>query len=66
MKGITESLAGRVAIIDLLGLSQAELTGRTGQPFIPDHHWPTEEVTSLSDILPTHLDGVISGTQPQP
>jgi hypothetical protein len=37
MRGITESLAGRVAIVDLLGLSQAELDGRAAlsQPFVP-------------------------------
>lgn len=41
MQGITESLAGRVAIIDLLGLSQAELDGRAEkvEPFIPDSAW---------------------------
>ena len=41
MKGVTESLAGRVAIIDLLGLSQAELDGRAGQvePFMPTSGW---------------------------
>jgi predicted AAA+ superfamily ATPase len=37
MKGISESLAGRVAILDLLGLSQAEAAGRgaEAQPFVP-------------------------------
>lgn len=41
MQGITESLAGRVAIIDLLGLSQAELNGRaeTIMPFMPTPEW---------------------------
>lgn len=41
MKGITESLAGRVAIIDLLGLSQAELEGRADlvEPFMPTPEW---------------------------
>jgi len=41
MKGITESLAGRVAILDLLGLSQAELDQRQGvsQPFLPNSEW---------------------------
>ncbi|MCP3680105.1 MAG: ATP-binding protein [Gammaproteobacteria bacterium] len=37
MQGITESLAGRVAILDLLGLSQPELEGRADKstPFLP-------------------------------
>lgn len=41
MRGITESLAGRVAVVDLLGLSQAELDGRAAlsQPFVPTAPW---------------------------
>ncbi len=41
MRGVTESLAGRVAIVDLLGLSQAELDGRAtvSQPFVPTAPW---------------------------
>ena len=36
MKGVTESLAGRVAIFNLLGLSNHELAGCTNQPFLPE------------------------------
>ena len=41
MQGITESLAGRVAIIDMLGLSQAELDQRAdaARPFMPTPEW---------------------------
>ncbi len=41
MQGLTESLAGRVAIVDLLGLSQAEQQGRARQsrPFLPTTDW---------------------------
>ncbi|MEB4589859.1 ATP-binding protein [Candidatus Thiothrix sp. Deng01] len=41
MQGITESLAGRVAVLDLLGLSQAETDGRadTAKPFLPTSEW---------------------------
>ena len=39
MQGITESLAGRVAIVNLLGLSQAEIDNRIQQPFIPTPAW---------------------------
>jgi hypothetical protein len=41
MRGITESLAGRVAIVDLLGLSQAELLCRaeSSRPFVPTPEW---------------------------
>lgn len=38
MKGVTESLAGRVGVVNLMGLSQRELIGdvQSDQPFIPD------------------------------
>lgn len=41
MQELTESLAGRVAIFDLLGLSQAEQQGRAQQsrPFLPTTDW---------------------------
>lgn len=40
MKGVTESLAGRVAIVDLLGFSNAEIEEREAtKPFIPDAKW---------------------------
>lgn len=41
MQGITETLAGRVAIVDLLGLSQAEMLGRAAasRPFVPTADW---------------------------
>lgn len=41
MRGIAESLAGRVAIVDLLGLSQAELEGRgaKSEAFLPTTLW---------------------------
>lgn len=41
MRGIHESLAGRVGILDLLGFSRAEMTGRFDQvmPFLPTEQW---------------------------
>ena len=38
MKGVSESLAGRVAVLRLLGLSRRELLGRgsTSRPFVPE------------------------------
>ncbi len=41
MRGITESLAGRVAILDLLGFSQAETEQRdhVTTPFLPTAEW---------------------------
>lgn len=41
MKGITESLAGRVAIIELHGFAIAEIKQQASslQPFLPTHQW---------------------------
>ena len=41
MHGVAETLAGRIAILDLLGLSQAERYGRaaTVEPFLPTAEW---------------------------
>ena len=36
MKGVSESLAGRIGIFNLYGLSQAELAGRDDGAFLPD------------------------------
>ena len=49
MQGITESLAGRVAIVDLLGLSQAEMDGRAevAEPFLPTPDWIEQTAPSI-------------------
>lgn len=41
MQGVSESLAGRVAVLDLLGFSQAERFGRaiSQKPFLPTWEW---------------------------
>ncbi|EIJ34455.1 ATP-binding protein [Thiothrix nivea] len=41
MQGVTESLAGRVAVLDLTGLSYAEISQRAEKvlPFLPGQHW---------------------------
>lgn len=41
MRGITESLAGRVAVLDLLGFSEKEKEGKAAAqtPFIPTPEW---------------------------
>ena len=36
MKNVSESLAGRVGIINMLGLSFSELAGRENHPFLPN------------------------------
>jgi predicted AAA+ superfamily ATPase len=55
MKGITESLAGRVAIIDMLGLSAKEIAekAQASIPFLPTNEWienSKENQSSFSQI----------------
>jgi len=58
MQSISESLAGRVAILDLLGLAQAEIHGRAAmsRPFLPSPDWidacsvPPREPRGLMDL----------------
>lgn len=41
MKGVSETLAGRIAILDLLGMSQAEIQDKAEEsiPFLPTQLW---------------------------
>lgn len=41
MQGVVETMAGRVAILDLLGLAQVEMRDKaaTSQPFLPTTEW---------------------------
>lgn len=54
MRGITESLAGRVGLIDLLGLSQAERArrGNSSTPFMPTASWIQEAKQTAPKPLP--------------
>ncbi len=58
MRGITESLAGRIAIIDLLGFSQAELLGRANvsRPFLPGADWVMQARQSASGKTASLMD----------
>jgi uncharacterized protein len=62
MKGVSESLAGRIAILDLLGFSQAEEAQRVDQvkPFLPTASWlenarqyagPAKDVRSIFQTI---------------
>lgn len=53
MKGVSESLAGRVGIVNLLGFSRSELLGT---PFLPPF-LPTEDNLSARDERPALLLG---------
>lgn len=51
MKGVSESLAGRVGILNLYGLSNAELDGRESQPFLPDNPLPSVPAKSPIEMF---------------
>ena len=57
MKGVSESLAGRVGIVHLLGLSQRERTGQSHEsgPFLP---LPREIDRRMESAKKTTLDGL--------
>lgn len=52
MQGVSETLAGRVAILDLLGLSQREATGKgqESRPFIPTREWIDKAETTAVEM----------------
>lgn len=51
MKDVSESLAGRVGILNLYGLSNAELDGRKSQPFLPDNPLPNAPAKSPIEVF---------------
>ena len=70
MKGISESLAGRIGIFSLLGLSQAELAGRRGGAFFPDREFalPPEAVLPreiFTRIWRGSFPGLLTERQPE-
>ncbi len=56
MKGVSESLAGRIAVVNLLGMSRRELAGQgnSSVPFVPKADMPVRDIgdtpLSLSEI----------------
>ncbi|MFA6723588.1 MAG: DUF4143 domain-containing protein [Lentisphaeria bacterium] len=42
MKGVSESLAGRIGIFNMHGLSAAEMDGRDSEPFLPEQEFNAE------------------------
>lgn len=52
MQGVTESLAGRAAILRLLGMSRLELAGKgpANRPFTPGQIWAASEHSEAVDL----------------
>ena len=61
MKGVSESLAGRVGIVQLLGFSRRELTGQgeTSAPFIPSPKEITHRLASSGSVSLKELYKII-------
>ena len=68
MKGVSESLAGRVGVVQLLGLSRRELAGqsRESRPFLPTPHEVRSRIKTGSKLLLKDLYRLIwRGTFPK-
>ncbi len=67
MKNVTESLAGRLGIIELLGLSLREITGvKYNEPFIPTDEYFAARRNDLQEISYKDIWNVIyKGSMPQ-
>lgn len=65
MKNVSESLAGRVGIIELLGLSNSEIHGISSEPFIPDQEFLTKRLhTAKKMTLKQTFDRIFKGGMP--
>ena len=67
MRGVQESLAGRVAILDLLGFSLKEIENKANKsvPFIPEMNFKSADVSSENRTLTDIYDKIWRGTFPQ-
>ena len=67
MKNVTESLAGRLGIIELLGLSLREIAGvRFNEPFIPTDEYFTARRKDIKEISYKDIWNIIyKGSMPQ-
>ncbi|MCL2367082.1 MAG: ATP-binding protein [Oscillospiraceae bacterium] len=66
MQGVSESLAGRIAVIEMYGLSQSEIDGVENVPFVCDHEemirrHKVRKPQSLSDMY----ERIFNGSMPE-
>jgi len=66
MKNVSESLAGRIAVIEMYGLSQSEIAGTESEVFVCDHlkmseRLKTRNPMSLADIY----ERIFNGSMPE-
>ena len=66
MKNVTESLAGRVGVLPMLGLSSAEIDGRHPGPFVVDVGNLTERIANASPKSVTEVFArIFKGSMPR-
>ncbi len=67
MKNVSESLAGRVAVLDLLGISQAEIQNRKNRVFLPDDNWKNSVIKDKIELLDVSklYERIYRGTYPK-
>lgn len=66
MKGVSESLAGRVGIIDMLGLSNREICkDEFNKPFLPTSEYLLNRKTQIDMALPTLWERIHRGSMPE-
>ena len=65
MKNITESLAGRVGIIDLYPLSTREISGIKEDVFIPDIQLLKEKIPVKYEYMSNIFDRIFRGSYPE-
>ncbi len=65
MKNVSESLAGRVGIIELLGLSNSEISGTKSEPFLPDPEKLLARINQVKrmDLMQTYAR-IFKGSMP--
>jgi len=64
MRGVSESLAGRLAILNMQGLSQSELTGLPNRPFFPAFEDFTDRRLKPMPDAPTMFRQIFRGEMP--
>lgn len=65
MKHVSESLAGRISIIEMLGLSHAEISGIPSEPFIPGQDYFHSRMAMASPVSVKEMFGnIFAGSLP--
>jgi predicted AAA+ superfamily ATPase len=64
MRGVSESLAGRIAIINMQGISLGEITGLANRPFLPDLEFYRNRKPNIALDTPSIFEHIFRGSMP--